>query len=170
MYSSIPVGLDIGILTMSLGYRVFFVHGTDVRRISHKRYNSLYSNSVESFTSYGGQTVISVLVFYELVARKPDCIVRMDTQKIRFDENGFLDGAYEDEGLQLAASKMDDLLSGIVTSKETARSDDSGQVNGAIVDASKRFDERRWNQRHPELSGPIVKKILTGVFGSAGLK
>ncbi len=152
---------------MSLGYRVFFVNGGDVHRISQRKFNALYLKKTESLSEYADQTVISVLVVYELVDRKPDCIVRMDTQKIRFDEKGFVDKAYESEGLQLAASKMDELLGKMGISDDMETTVHEGRDQGTIVDAGKRFNERRWNQRHPELSGQLLGKILTGVFGSS---
>ena len=152
---------------MSLGYRVFFVHSGDVHRISQRKFNALYLKSAESLCEYADQTLISVLVVYELVDRKPDCIVRMDTQKIRFDKKGFIDKAYEIEGLQLAASKMDELLGKIGISDEMETTAHEGRDQSTVVDASKRFNERRWNQRHPELSGQLLGKILTGIFGSS---
>lgn len=151
---------------MSLGHRVFFVHDGDVHRISQKRFNSLYQKNAEPLVKFADQTVISVLVVYEIVARKPDCIIRMDTQKIRFDRKGYVDEAYENEGLQLAASRMEDVFGNLLQScNDTEISSHEEKSQGKIVDASKRFDERRWNQRHPELGGPLLKKIMTGVFG-----
>ena len=152
---------------MSLGYRVFFVHDGKVNKISQKRFNSLYLKNAEALPKFAGQTVVSVLVVYELVARKPDRIIRMDTQKIRFNGIGFVDKAYENEGLQLVASRMDDVFGslGICNDMETSSQEAKGK--GSIVDASKRFDERRWDQRHPELSGRILKKVMAGVFGTS---
>ena len=148
-----------------MGYRVFFVSDDDVHKISHKRFNSLYRENTESLPKLAGQTVISVLVVYELVASKPDCIIRMDTQKIRFDAKGFVDEAYENEGLQLAASRMDDVFGGLESCNEIEATSHEKEGQNGIVDARKRFDERRWNQRHPELDGIVLKKIMTGVFG-----
>jgi len=151
---------------MSLGYRVFFIHeGENLSRIAQKRYNSLYLKKTEPFPQYAGQTIVSVLVVYELVARKPNRIVRMDTQKIRFDEKGFIDEAYESEGLQLAAKKMDDVFGSVLNSINSCVSIQPEKSQDSIIDASKRFDDRRWVQRHPKLSGPMLKKILAGVFG-----
>lgn len=152
---------------MSLGYRVFFIHGEDVHRIAQKRFNSLYQKKTEPLLRYAGQTVVSVIVVYELVARKPSCIIRMDTQKIRFDGEGFLDEAYQSEGLHLAASRIDNVIATLVSKSDTIVSSQSEQTKETIVDASRRFDDRRWSQRHPELSGPLLKKVLKGVFGWA---
>jgi hypothetical protein len=32
------------------------------------------------------------------------------------------------------------------------------------VDATARFEERQWDQRHPKLSGPSVERILNALF------
>lgn len=151
---------------MSLGYRVFFVHNEDVHRISQKRFESLYQNNTEPLPIFADQTIISVLVAYEVVERKPDCVIRIDTQKIRFDTRGFVDRAYEYEGLQLVASRMDDVLGSVLNSCNGSEiSNHDLKDHGTIIAASKRFDERRWNQRHPELSEPLLKEIMDGVFG-----
>ena len=69
---------------MGLGYKVFFVEDEHVQRIAQKRFNSLYLKKTEPLTQYANKTVISVLAMYELVDRKPDTIVRIDTQKNTF--------------------------------------------------------------------------------------
>ena len=151
---------------MGLGYRVFFVQDEHVQRIAQKRFNSLYLKKTEPLTQYANKTVISVLAMYELVDRKPDTIVRIDTQKIRFNADGFVDEAYEDEGRRLVASKMDDVFSGLLQISGKDKLNENKNADESVVDASKRFDDRRWKQRHPELSGPVLKKILNGIFGS----
>ncbi|MDC0434775.1 hypothetical protein OAM69_03940 [bacterium] len=152
---------------MSLGYRVFFVVDEEVYRIAQKRFNALYLKKAAGLSQYSNQTVISVLVVYEIVNRKPNSIVRIDTQKIRFGEDGFVDEAYEDEGFRLAAAKIDDVINSALIMNDAIVMDDAHNIERSVVDASKRFDERRWKQRHPELSDPVLKKILKGVFGSA---
>ena len=36
--------------------------------------------------------------------------------------------------------------------------------SGNVVDATARFEERQWDQRHPKLSGPSVERILNALF------
>ena len=73
----------------------------------------------------------------------------------------------EDEGRRLVASKMDDVFSGLLQISGKDKLNENKNADESVVDGSKRFDDRRWNQRHPELSGPVLKKILNGIFGSA---
>lgn len=152
---------------MSMGYRVFFIQNDEVHRISQKRFNALHQSKDASFPKFAGQTITSVLVVYELVARKPDHILRMDTQKIRFDQNGLVDQDYENEGMQLVASKIDTLFSDLLGGDENASSGKDEDDQSTLVDASRRFNDRRWNQRHPQLDGPVLQKILDGVFGTS---
>jgi hypothetical protein len=35
---------------------------------------------------------------------------------------------------------------------------------GNVVDATARFEERQWDQRHPKLSGPSLERILNALF------
>lgn len=150
---------------MSLGYRIFFVHDEDVQKISQKQFNSLYPRKSTALPEYAGKTVLSVLVVLELVARKPDCVIRMDTHKIRFDVEGFIDEAYENEGMQLAASKLDGLFGDLNIRNVEKTSSLKLKTRNSVIEAGKRFDDRRWAQRHPRLSGPVLKKILNSVFG-----
>jgi len=150
---------------MGLGYRVFFIQGDDVNRVSQKAFGSLHLKNNKSMLKYSSQTVLSALVFYELEDRKPKQIVRIDTQKIRFNSDGTLDDCYEQEGLMLVAGRVDKLLEETLHHNNQKSRRDGSAANDSVIDATDRFDERRWKQRHPELPGPTMKVILESVFG-----
>ena len=65
--------------------------------------------------------------------------------------DGSIDENYAHEGLQLAANRL--------WQKEAVT-----KSSGNVVDATARFEEGQWDQRHPKLSGPSVERILNALF------
>lgn len=142
---------------MKLGYRVFIVEGNAVRRISQKTFDAFYSGETAALPEYAGGSVLIALVIYELEHRKPKRIVRIDTQRIKVQSDGFIDEEDRMENLRLALNSV--VLEGALSA--ASRWDSS-----EVIDATARFEERRWQQRHPELSGPALKALLKALFGA----
>ncbi len=142
---------------MNLGYRIFVVHGESVVRLSQKSFNDFYFLETAALPQYAGHAIVIVIAVYELKNRKPKRIIRMDTQRIKVDTDGAIDKEHHGEGLRLVANRISSVFDGKPL---------SATHNSNVVDAQALFDERRWKQRHPELSGPALKKILAILFGA----
>ena len=144
---------------MNLGHRFFVVDGDSVVRLSQKTFNYFYFREAPALPQFAGSTIVVVLVIYELKNRKPERIVRMDTQRMKVNDDGSIDKGHLDEGLDLALGR---------TSFGYEEEPPSRDRQTSVVHAKKLFDERRWKQRHPELSGPALKMILIALFGPGG--
>ena len=142
---------------MSLGHRIFVVDGESVVRLSQKSFNDFYFRESAALPQYAGHTMVVVVVIYEIKNRKPARIIRIDTQRVKVDTDGSIEKEHLTEGLRLAANRIDFAF-------ETKSS--SAAHSSRVVDAKALFDERRWKQRHPELSGPALKKVLAALFGA----
>ena len=142
---------------LHLGYRVFVVNGESVVRISQKSFNDFYFHETAALPQHAGNTIVVVLAFYELKNRKPERIIRIDTQRFKVDADGSIENEHHGEGLRLAVNRINFALDAKPVSPTH---------NSNVVDAQALFDERRWKQRHPELSGPALKKILALLFGT----
>ena len=81
----------------------------------------------------------------------------MDSQRIKVDFDGTIEKEHLSEGMRLVANRF----SSAFEAKPL-----SATRNSNVVHAQALFDERRWKQRHPELSGPALKKILAILFGA----
>jgi hypothetical protein len=136
---------------MSISHRVFVVEEDAVFPISQKTFTALYLGKVGALPKFAGQTVKIAVVVYTLEQRKPKTIIQIDCERIRILGDGSIDEKYEHEGLHLAANRMWPLEGNMKSS-------------GNIVDAIARFEERQWDQRHPKLSGPALKRILNALF------
>jgi hypothetical protein len=136
---------------MSIGHRIFVVEEDAVFPISQKTFTALYSGKVGALPKFAGQTVQIAVAVYTLHQRKPETIIQIDCERIRIMGDGSIDENYAHEDLHLAANRL------WQTEAHTKSSDN-------VVDAKARFEEKQWDQRHPKLSGPSVKRILNALF------
>ena len=142
---------------MNLGYRMFVVNDESVVRLSQKSFNDFYILETAPLSQNAGLTIVIVTTIYELKNRKPKRVIRMETQRIKVDTDGTIDKEHLGEAMRLVANRISSVFDGKPLSA-THKSN--------VVDAQALFDERRWKQRHPELSGPALKKILAILFGA----
>ena len=136
---------------MNMGYRVFIVEKDAAFPISQKTFTALYSGKIGALQKFAGQTVQIAVVIYTVQQRKPETIIQLDCGRIRILDDGTINEKYEHEGLHLAANRMWPLEA-------------NPKPSGNVVDAIARFEERQWDQRHPKLSGPALKRILNALF------
>jgi hypothetical protein len=132
---------------MSIGHRIFVIEEDAIFPISQKTFNELYSGKVGALPKFAGQTVQIAVVVYTVHQRKPETIIQIDCERIRIVGYGSIDENYAHEGLHLAANRL------WQTEADTKSS-------GNVVDATARFEERQWDQRHPKLSGNF--SLVTG--------
>ena len=136
---------------MSIGHRIFVIEEDAIFPISQKTFNELYSGKVGALPKFAGQTVQIAVVVYTVHQRKPNTIIQIDCERIRILGDGSIDENYAHEGLHLAANRM-------------WLSETNPKSSGNVVDATARFEERQWDQRHPKLSGPSHERILNALF------
>ena len=142
---------------MNLGHRVFVVEDDAIVRLSQKAFDTFYQRGNGALPQYAGRTILVVVAIYELENRKPKRVIRLDTQRARVELDGSIDKEHQFEGLRLAMNRLELLAPTHSEAKPEA---------SKIVDARALFDDRRWKQLHPELSGPALKKILSDLFGA----
>ena len=136
---------------MSIGHRIFVIEEDAIFPISQKTFTELYSGKVGALPKFAGQTVQIAVVVYTVHQRKPETIIQIDCERIRILGDGSIDENYAHEGLHLAANRM-------------WLSETNPKPSGNVVDATARFEERQWDQRHPKLSGPSLERILNALF------
>lgn len=140
---------------MNLGHRVFVVNNDTVTSISQKAFNDFYLRHKESLPQFANQTLNIAVVIYTLDKKKPKEIVRIDYQLMRVNGSGGIDEEFEHDAMRLVANKLDDMF-GVVSAEVVSC--------GSVVNAVRKFDDRRHEHHHPNLSGPAHKRILEALF------
>jgi len=140
---------------MNLGYRVFIVHDDCVTAISQKTFNDFFFRHMKSLSKYANQTLKIAVVIYTLEKKKPKEIIRVDCQLIRVDDSGGIDEEFEQNRMRLVANKLDDMF---------ATGPAKIVSHGSVVNAVRKFDDRRHEHHYPNLSGPAHKRILNALF------
>lgn len=141
---------------MNLGHRFFVVDGESVVRLSPESFNDFFFRESPALPGYAGTTLVVAMVIYELKNRKPVRIVRIDVHRFKVDSEGAMDREHFGEGMRLAFDRGFEREARPIPVRS----------NSNVVDAKGLFDERRWKQHHPEISGPALKKILADLFGA----
>jgi len=142
---------------VSLGHRFFIVDGESVARLPQKTFNDFFFNSRPALPQYAGSSLVAAMVIYELKDRKPDRVVRIDVNRFRVESDGSMDAEHFGEGMRAALNR------GFASGATTA----FAELGSNVVDATARFDERRWRQHHPEIGDTALKKILVDLFGAS---
>jgi len=142
---------------MSMGYRIFVVEEDDhIIQVSQKSFNDFYFKHKPSLQNFAGRTINLAVVLYTLAGRKPKEIIRIDSQRLKVNAEGAMDQEHYYDELHLIARRLEPLFA------EEPRPESSGPVINAVA----KFDEKRWSQLHPKLSGPAHKRILDALFAS----
>ena len=136
---------------MSIGHRIFIVEDDAILPLSQKAFNALHAGNAGILPTYAGRTLLIAVIFYTTHLRKPQDIIQIDCERIRILADGSIDMTYEQDGLHLAANRLD-------RPKTKLRS------SGVVVDATAQFEDRQWDARHPKLSGPSYKRLVDALF------
>lgn len=143
---------------MSTGYRIFVVHDDQtIEKLSQKSFNAFYFRNEPALTTFANKAINLAIVFYKLKGRKPEQIYRVDTQRLHVTADGSLDQERSIEAMVLSLNRAG---WGASSRSET-------KAQGPVIDATARFNEKRWAQYYPQLSGPALGRILQALFGSA---
>jgi hypothetical protein len=141
---------------MSIGYRIFLVHGDQtIEPISQKTFSAFFFRDEPALPRFANKAVNLATVFYRLKDRKPEQIIRVDTQRFHVTADGSLDQERSSEAIRLT---LDRVGWGSSAPKATTT------VQGPVIDATAKFDARRLAQYYPELSGPALGRILQALF------
>lgn len=132
---------------------MFVVNDESVLRISQQSFFDFYLRDKPSLARFSDQEITVAIAVCELRDRKPIRIIKIDTARVKVGAQGEMDARYHTEKIHLIARHV---------LGDGSRRDFHG---GTVVDALTSFDERRWAQMHPELSGPQLKQILDSLFG-----
>lgn len=142
---------------MNIGYRVFVVgENNEIIPISQRSFNDFHMREKPSLQRFAGRTISVAIALYTLENRKPNQIIRIDFMRMRVGDDGAPDQEHSFDRLRLAANRV------VKHFGEEPPATNAGQV----VNASEKFDDRRWSQLHPQLPGPALKRILKILFGA----
>ena len=141
---------------MNLGCRHFAIHEDDsITPISRRAFADFYLRHRSSLRQFSGTVMTIATVIYTTENRRPKKIVRIECMRVKVDESGSLDQGHLETSSRLLARRIDKLVGGAP----------AVEWSGAVVNAVDRFDNRRWSQLHPSLSGLAHKRILEFLFG-----
>jgi hypothetical protein len=136
---------------VTIGHRVFIIEGDAVSPMSQKTFNAFYLRDEAVLPQFASRTIQIAVVLYTLEARKPKQVIRIDSIRVKVRHDGSINKDDVFAGLHLAANR-------------TGKSVHKPQASGNVVDAKASFDQRNWEHRHPELSGPVQRRILDALF------
>jgi hypothetical protein len=142
---------------MNVGYRIFLIGDDDsTTRIAVKSFSDFYLRQKPALPQFHDTTIKVAIVICKLEQRIPIEILKIDCMRVKVGPDGSMDEDSYSDTLQLIGRRLGG-------PSHKARSE--GQGKNSVVDAAEKFDERRWAQLHPELSGPALKQILQSLFG-----
>jgi hypothetical protein len=145
-----------GNVTMNLGYRHFIVREDhSIVHLSRRAFDDFYFGRRSSLPRYSGSVLTIATVIYATENRKPKQIVRIECTRVKVDSSGGLDEDHIDTTTRLLADRINKFIGGPRAVEES----------GSVINALEKFDERRWANLHPPLSGPAYKRIYESLFG-----
>lgn len=142
---------------MNFGHRIFIV-GDDnsISKIAQRSFDEFFRRNEPTLLRFSGCEINVAIVIYSLENRKPKQIVHIDYMRIKVATNGTLDQTQHQDIMRIAFNRMDRALGFSPQPRYT----------GSVIDASEKFDEKRWSRHLPKLPGPAHKRILEALFGS----
>jgi hypothetical protein len=142
---------------MNVRFRIFWVGDDDsIRRIAVQSFNDFYLKQKPALPQFSNTTITVASVACKFKGRMATEIVKIDCMRVKVGPDGSLDEDSYRDTLRLIGRQI---------SGPSAKTGPGGQGVCSLVDAADKFDERRWAQLHPELSGPALKQILQALFG-----
>jgi hypothetical protein len=136
---------------MKMGHRVFIIDGDAVEPLSHDRFNALYFRREPALPKFAGRTIQVAVVLYTLERRRPKEILHLQCKRIKIRQDGSIDKKHELESRLLSLDRAEN------PHAELERA-------GNVLQAKTRFNARKWEHRHPKLSGLAHKRILSALF------
>lgn len=149
---------------MGIGYRIFVIEGKHPTRISQKSFNDFFNRGRNSLSQYSNQIILIAFVVYSTKQRKPCEVLRVDSQKVKVKQDGFLDEEYDTETTFLSMKRFHYSAPFLAEETPTGSSLICAKNKTTVVDATRRFEERECQQRHPRLSYPVVTAIYSNIF------
>ena len=141
---------------MNIGCRHFAIREDDsITPISRRAFDDFYRKHRPSLMRFSGSVLTVATVVFTTENRRPKQIIRIECMRVTVDESGVLDQDHLESIFRLVANRIDKIIGGALADDGT----------GSVVNALEKFDERRWTQLHPSLSGPAHKRILESLFG-----
>ncbi|HHH9650117.1 TPA: hypothetical protein ACP37T_003609 [Pseudomonas aeruginosa] len=140
---------------MTIGHRIFVVAGdNDIQAISQKSFAEFFMHGEPSLTSFAGSDIHIAVVYYTIANRNPHQIIRIDNLRITVKADGSMD---QERVFDAWRASMNQAVVGATTAPQPTQST-------TVIDATAKFDERRWNQFHPKIPAPAMKRILQALF------
>lgn len=142
---------------MGVGFRIFLVSEDDsINRIAVKTFSDFYLRQKPTLPQFSNTTITVAVVVCALKGRVPTEIIKLDCMRVKVGPDGAQDEESHRDETRLIAWR----LSG------PSFDDDSAELSDrAVVNATDKFNARRWAQLNPDLSGPALKGILDTLFG-----
>lgn len=143
---------------MSISYRIFVVHdGQTIEPLSQASFDAFWLRGEPSLVRFADRAINLAMVICALKDRKPDRIVRIDTQRVHVTADGSMDQERTNEAIHLALNRAG----------KPSASNAPARVTGPVIDATAKFNERRWAKYHPQLSGTALGRIHRALFRGA---
>ncbi|HCF9805952.1 hypothetical protein ACM79S_25825 [Pseudomonas aeruginosa] len=140
---------------MTIGRRIFVVAGdNDIQAVTQKSFDGFFMRGEPSLTSFAGSNIHITVVYYTIANRKPHQIIRMDNLQLTVKADGSMD---QERMFDALRASMNLAVAGGITAIQPT------QLT-TVIDATAKFDEKRWNQFRPKLPGPAMKRILQVLF------
>lgn len=147
---------------MGVCVRVYLIQPNgEVERVSSKAFEDFYLREKPALVKYAGQCITVATVFYLSEKRKPIEIIKIDCMRVHVSSSGAPDPAFVATATRLLARQLDKGFSKAGLRKTS----ESEHANDVIVESTAAFDDRRWSQLHPPLTGTAHKNILADIFG-----
>ena len=144
----------IGDCELKLGHRIFVIEeDNSIKSISQKSFGDFYLQQKPSLPQFAGRAIVVAIVMYKLENRKPKEIFRIDTLRVRVDQDGSYNQEDSERHSKLIVGRIDRFYG-----PETSAS------SGSVIDAKAKFESKQWDHLHPEIPGPAYQRILEALF------
>lgn len=145
---------------MGVCVRVYRIQpNSSVERVSTKAFENFFVRHRPALVKYADQWITVATVIFRSEKREPVEVIKIDCMRVQVSKSGAPTTEFIEDSYRLIAHQLDKGFS------KAGLTPSSGRVNDVIVESTAAFDDRRWNQLHPSLSGTAHKNILADLFG-----
>lgn len=141
---------------MGSGYRIFIIQDGNLVRMTQKSFYKFTREQEPELKRFANQDMLMAMVYYNLLEKRPDEITSINSFIMRVSQDGSLDSDFQAQRLREISGRIE----GILWGKSKSRTEVSN-----VVDATSRFDRKRYEHNHPKLSNSVLEKIQASIFG-----
>ncbi|MBB3048952.1 hypothetical protein FHR99_003226 [Litorivivens lipolytica] len=140
---------------MSMGYRVFIVEADgSIKRLPNAAWERFFLRGEPELKSHAGRDVLFAMAYYTREGRQPQKIIRIDASRCTANTDGSINETRAHDAMRAALSRL----------SESTQYPDPTATSNQVVNAQDKFEARRDEYFHPDLSIKVKNRIIEAIF------